>query len=246
MVELESLIGKDRAALVCAFYEKPLFRGAGTKLSHKTQLEHERIFRQEVARLLGTTSTDGTMCGHTSMKSVHKEISNSRGHTMAGSENSAPVSPPASGRVEKREIGVSSGIRGIEYLTALFDQDLESDRSLAERFATMLADMEPEQRSVIAWADHCTCLPRHLATVEEISAAVSKAEELLGSVMGKGLEGGWGGRPGVVTVARSEEDGYVPATDAAFVERQVLAMLERVFGDELEVLYDEGIESKME
>ena len=58
----------------------------------------------------------------------------------------------------------------------------------------------------------------------------------------------------MITVARSEGDGYVPAEMVAFVERQVLAMLFRLYGGDqavegvasgggdLEVCYEEGLE----
>ncbi|CAN0551909.1 unnamed protein product, partial [Ectocarpus sp. 8 AP-2014] len=68
----------------------------------------------------------------------------------------------------------------------------------------------------------CACLPRHLATREEVKGSVRSVEVF--------LRANWSGRPGVITVARSEEDGYVPASMVAFVEQEVLAMLFRLYG----------------
>lgn len=256
MAELELLVGKEDAALVRAFFERPLFRGASTELPHELQLEHERIFRSEVDRLLcvstsATTEaaapvvvtqatrvvTDGLSNNTKSAEGVHGDCAND-------------VKPRANIPVRSTE-----RVEGLQRLRALFDEGSAEDRLLADRFASMVGRMGPKEREMVAWTDHCACLPRYLATQEEVHAAVQKAEGLIRSLMmraaSSGVREGWGGRPGVVTIARSEHDGYVPADMAAFVEGEVLAMLKRLFDNEgsgggLEVVYDEGLESKKE
>lgn len=253
MVELEALIGKDHASLVRAFYERPLFRGADTKLPHETQLEHERIFTQEVARLFDKAGIEEAKTDQTgAIESVQDDASSSQRQTAVESNLSTVSECAAAGKSGKKGTDADTSIRELERLSTLYDQDSESDRSLAEQFADLVTNAGSKERDLIAWANHCSCLPRHSATLDEIADAVSRVEELLRSILrNRGAGGNWevSGRPGVVTVARSGDDGYVPANDAAFVERQVLAMLQRLFGDELgglEIVYDEGLESKEE
>lgn len=155
------------------------------------------------------------------------------------------------------------GTLGLQRLAELFSPDGD-DRLLVGEFASIVGRIGRDGREKVAWTDHCACLPRYMATREEIEASVRKVEVflrslLLGSAAGatsnRGDGVGWNGRPGVITVARSEEDGYVPAEMVAFVEREVLSMLNRLYADGgnqgargemgsfgLEVCYDDGLE----
>lgn len=282
--ELESSIGTANTSLVRAFYERPLFRGAGTTLPHETQLEHERIFQEEVTRLLGVVNVSSRQVDNIQSggrATAEAEMVNGRemgdGSEMVDAESSdsseSTGDAPNIGRCStvSATTHTSTGLLstvdgdfvkdaikgdrarmplGSERLKPLFDQDSESDRVLPERFAAMLSVMAQKERDIIAWVDHCACLPRHLATREEVSSTVSRVEDLLRSVMISERGEEWEGRPGVITVARSDDDGYVPADIAAFVENQVLAMLSRLFGGQkgggLKVLYDEGLQSKQQ
>lgn len=330
MAELEGHIGKEDAALVRDFYEKPRFRGAATSLPHSTQLDHERIFRTEVNRLLRTTSTtagkedvavggtEGDVGGAENPDaapaadvrsgsavamgdSTAAAVSlGSDGGPRAESSTRCPRENAANGMVasigsEEEEAGkeedeadhredTSSSSRTadgvfcvLDRLEELFEPDGE-DRRLPRRFASIVDRIGREGRETVAWTDHCACLPRYLATHQEVEASVRTVEAFLRSLLLKGATAatdgststssnssnnscsivGWNGRPGVITVARSEEDGYVPTEMVAFIEREVLAMLFRLYGDEdgdnnpqeggvvgggsLEVCYEEGLE----
>lgn len=226
MEELELRIGEDSAGLVRAFYERPLFRGSDTRLPHSEQLEHERIFREEVTALLRDTRGGET-----------NDADATRG-TEAANGNHPNI------RESTTEKGVAAG-RGLERLMGLFDKSTD-DAHLPKEFASLISRLRPEEREMVAWVDHCACLPRHLTSRDEVSAAVLETERILRVAMQ--ARGAWNGAPGVVTIARSEGDGYVPADMVGFVEGQVLAMLRRLFdnGGErgLEVVYDDGLEVK--
>lgn len=280
MAELEALIGAEDSALVRAFYEKPRFRGAATVLPHDVQIEHERIFKTEVDKLFGL-ETGGADSGLTGVVGAVPENEVVEDKTPPSSQKSIVTegTPSTDERVhnspasQEKQRGVAGGADGAEKtrreeveeeeaeqklrlqrLTDLFSPD-EQDRLLVGRFASLVDRIGPKGRDMVAWTDHCACLPRYSATREEVSAAVRRAERILRSLMetvGK-CGGGWTGRPGVVTVARSEGDGYVPAEMCAFVEEEVLEMLRRLYGGNdgqtecgggLEVLYNEGLESK--
>lgn len=223
MEELESQIGKTDASLVRAFYERPLFRGANTNLPHSMQLEHERIFKEEVTALLGVD--DGVEGGNNAAEATKlvAEVQPDRAASTAVSGD----------RVEVR----------VQRLRALFDVHSD-DNLLPGQFASLVSHLGPKERKLVAWTDHCACLPRYLAGREEVRATVFRTEDILRSVMQTG--GDWEGFPGVVTIARSEADGYVPPDIVGFVEEQVLAMLKRLFTAEgsrgFEVVYDDGLE----
>ena len=268
MEELERSIGEEDAALVRAFYDRPRFRGAATALPHDVQVEHERIFKSEVDKLLRlnpahvtkstaaeTAAGDGIVgratprlhgsCGADSGKSSTKINADGSATPITASIASEEIVE------EDKEEWKCGGIApGVERLVDLFGTD-ERDRLLPAKFASMVGRMGPKERGMVAWTDHCACLPRHSASREEVTASVRAAEELLRSLIGAAGSGDWRGCPGVVTVARSEGDGYVPSEMVAFGEGEVLAMLARLFGDGdervqgatgLEVLYDEGVE----
>lgn len=274
LAELEALIGAEDSALVRAFYEKPRFRGAATVLPHDVQIEHERIFKTEVDKLLGleadgadsdltaagAVTENGVVQGRTSPsppKSIVTERVSSAaqnvGSSSASREKQRGVVAEANEAEKKRQEDAEKK-RGLQRLTDLFSPN-EQDRLLVRRFASLVDRIGPKGRDMVAWTDHCACLPRYSATREEVSAAVRRAERLLRSVTGTVGKcwGEWTGRPGLVTVARSEGDGYVPAEMCAFVEVEVLGMLRRLYddgggktecGSGLDVLYDEGLESK--
>eukprot|EP00752_Nemacystus_decipiens_P001807 g1745.t2 len=283
LAELEDCIGKEDAGTVRDFYEKPTFRGAGTPLPHATQLEHERIFKAEVDRLLR------------SIPPQKEEAAQGTG-TRAGEEPALPSSGSAALHEEHGGDGPAAGDRqcpgrgiadalmsstsrsqevdeedsnGLHRLAELFDPSGE-DQLLAGKFAAIVGRIGREGREKVAWTDHCACLPRYLATRDEVEASVRTVEAFLQALLVDGAatttDGGagrghsdnssssvWNGRPGVVTVARSEDDGYVPADMVAFVEREVLAMVNRLYGDNqavggveegdgLEVCYEEGLQ----
>lgn len=269
MAELEEYIGKRDAAVVRDFYEKPTFRGAATPLPHATQLEHERTFKTEVDRLLRLTSPEDV--GEAAQDAEKSE--QGKGSAIAshgegpGAEDTqcvrvAPVRPEEVDHEDSSGEGTP-----LQRLTELFDPDGE-DRLLVGKFASIVGRIGREGREKVAWTDHCACLPRYSATRKEVEASVRVVEVFLRSLLvngaaaitgaGDGAGGSsssvWKGRPGVITVARSEEDGYVPAEMVAFVEREVLAMLNRLYGgnqavegavlgsDDLEVCYEEGLE----
>lgn len=267
MEELERSIGEEDAALVRAFYERPRFRGAATSLPHDVQVEHERIFKSEVDKLLrlnpahveaesvadATESEDGTVgcstprlhssCGADSGKLSGERIADGSAMPIATSRACEDKGGEEEGKFE----GIAPGV---ERLVDLFGPD-EQDCLLPAKFASMVGRMGPKERDMVAWTDHCACLPRHSSSREEVAASVRAAEDLLRSLVGAAGGGDWCERPGVVTVARSEGDGYVPTDMVAFVEGEVLAMLARLFGDSservkgatgLEVLYEEGME----
>ncbi|CAB1112806.1 unnamed protein product [Ectocarpus sp. CCAP 1310/34] len=289
ILELEDHIGKRDAAVVRDFFEKPRFRGAATPLPHETQLEHERIFKTEVDRLLGAAREDSANGAEQPSADTKGEAERAIAAGCPASKDLVEGSPgaarsrrfpgevvvdgstPVSEEVDTREeadgggggSGASEEIRGLRRLTELFDPDGE-DRLLAGKFASVVGRIGREGRQKVAWADHCACLPRHLATREEVKSSVQSVEAFLRSL----LEGGtaatnsssssssanWSRRPGVITVARSEEDGYVPANMVAFVEQEVLAMLFRLYGGDgaegvagcgggLEVCYEDGLEA---
>lgn len=273
MEELERSIGKEDAALIRAFYERPCFRGAATTLPHDVQVEQERIFKSEVDRLLrlhpahvetepaaAVTAAEGEDMGCSTAR-LHTKSGADSGNSSAERNSDDSATPMTAtialedkggeGGEEKEEDEKCEGIApGVKRLVDLFGPD-EQDRLLPVKFASMMCRMGPKERDMVAWTDHCACLPRHTATREEVTASVRAAEDLLRSLIGAAGSGDWRGRPGVVTVARSEGDGYVPTKMVAFVEGEVLAMLERLFGngDErvegatgLEVLYEEGVE----
>lgn len=315
MAELEGHIGKEDAALVRDFYEKPRFRGAATSLPHSTQLEHERIFRTEVNRLLRLTSTtagkeDVAVGGADKQEAEPATEETGSGSAVAMGDSTAAAVPcesdggPRAGskiRCSKQNVAngmvssigskeagekeedeandcedTSSSSRaadgvhcGLDRLEELFEPDGE-DRRLPRRFASIVGRIGREGRETVAWTDHCACLPRYLATREEVEASVRTVEAFLRVLLLEGAAApaggssnncsivGWNGRPGVITLARSEDDGYVPTEMVAFIEREVLAMLFRLYGDEdggnnpqeggvvgggsLEVCYEEGLE----
>lgn len=287
ILELEDHIGKRDAAVVRDFYERPRFRGAATPLPHETQLEHERIFKTEVDRILGIAGEESANGAERPAANTKREAERAIAAGGPASKGLAGGPPGALSRrfpqegvvggsttvseeADTREevdggdgIGASEEVCGLRRLTELFDPDGE-DRLLAGKFASIIGRIGREGRQKVAWADHCACLPRHLATREEVKGSVRSVEAFLRSL----LEGGTtatssssssrsancSGRPGVITVARSEEDGYVPASMVAFVEQEVLAMLFRLYGGDgtggvvggcgggLEVCYDDGLE----
>lgn len=287
ILELEDHIGKRDAAVVRDFYERPRFRGAATPLPHETQLEHERIFKTEVDRLLGAA-------GEESANGAKRPAADAKGEAeraiAAGGPASKDLAEGSPGAARSRRFrgegvvdgstavseeadtreeadggvggsGASEEVRGgLRRLTELFDPDGE-DRLLAGKFAYVVGRIGREGRQKVAWADHCACLPRHLATREEVKGSVRSVEAFLRSLLAGGTastsssssSANWSGRPGVITVARSEEDGYVPASMVAFVEQEVLAMLFRLYGGDgaegvagcgggLEVCYEDGLE----
>lgn len=290
MAELEDYIGKEDAAVVRDFYEKPTFRGAGTSLPHATQLEHERIFKTEVDRLLRLTSPEREETSKGSDKPGEGlgSVATSTGLTAGLEENGGGglgaedrqrqgggIADGSIASIRSEEVdGEDSSSNGegalrLQRLADLFDPDGE-DRLLAGKFSSIVGRIGQEGREKVAWTDHCACLPRYLATRREVEASVRAVESFLRSLLvdaAAGTTGGsggisssssssvWKGRPGVITVARSEDDGYVPAEMVAFVEREVLAMLNRLYGgnqavegvvlgsDGLEVCYDEGLVS---
>lgn len=283
MAELENYIGKEDAAVVRDFYEKPTFRGAGTPLPHATQLEHERIFKTEVDRLLRSTSPEKEKASKGTSDPVEGEESTVTSSGLAavveektddgpGAEHrqcpgeviddGAIVSIPSEEVDEEDRTSSGEGMLGLQGLAELFDSDGE-DRLLAGKFASIVGRIGREGREKVAWTDHCACLPRYLATHNEVKASVRAVETLLRSLLVDGAAAttsgdssgtAWKGPPGVITVARSEDDGYVPTEMVAFVEREVLAMLNRLYGgnqalggvvlggDDLEVCYEEGLE----
>lgn len=277
MEELERSIGKEDAALVRTFYERPRFRGAATTLPHDVQVEQERIFKSEVDRLLRlnpahveaepAAAVTAANCEDAGRASPRRHTNPSVGRCDSSTErNVADSATPMAATIAPEEKGGEGGEEknggencggialGVKRLVDLFGPG-EQDRLLPVKFASMMYRMGPKERDMVAWTDHCACLPRHTATREEVTASVRAAEDLLRSLIGAGGSGDWRGRPGVVTVARSEGDGYVPKEMVAFVEGEVLAMLERLFGngDErvegatgLEVLYDEGVERALQ
>lgn len=320
MAELEGHIGKEDAALVRDFYEKPRFRGAATLLPHSVQLEHERIFKTEVNRLLQSTSTTTEkkdsdvsgakygICGaeNAEIKSAAEEtgpgfaaavksstttavpslsedngaragITTNRGGenvatgllALIGSEADDEKEEEIEDHVDGSSSRAADGVWGLRRLEELFDPDGE-DRRLPGQFASIIGRIGQKGREKVGWTDHCACLPRHLATHQEVKASVRTVEAFLRSLLLGGAAAaagrssssssivGWNGRPGVITVARSEDDGYVPTEMVAFIEREVLAMLFRLYGDGdgdkneregrvvggggLEVYYEEGLE----
>lgn len=267
MTELESLIGKEDAALVRAFYERPRFRGADTALPHDLQVEHERTFKSEVDRLLRVSTREigaGSTAVSTEMRGAMVDSSTSSlggsvAETLGGpgttsptgnKADSSPMVTDATVTVEGDIIDETVGkVGGLQRLTELFAPDGE-DSLLASRFVSMVGRMGPIEREVVAWTDHCACLPRYSATQDEVRASVRTAERLLRLRMGTTGSSDWSGRPGVITVARSERDGYVPSDMVTFVEGEVLAMLKRLFddgheraqeGSGMEVVYEEGL-----
>lgn len=296
MAELEDSIGKDDAAVVRDFYEKPKFRGAATPLPHATQLEHERIFKTEVDRLLrqSVPSPENEDAGDAPQDAGKPEgeesaifsngstaVARNNGDDGLGDEDRrCSEGGIADGRMDHvrseeevdHEDSSEKRALGLQRLAELFDSDGE-DRLLVGKFASIVGRIGPEGREKVAWTDHCACLPRYLATRKEIEASVRAVEAFLSSLLvgeaattaggggGSGSSGGsssssvWRGPPGVITVARSEDDGYVPTEKVAFVEREVLAMLKRLYGRNqavegvglgdhgLEVCYEEGLEA---
>ena len=261
LLELESRLGKDDADLVRAFYQKPMFRGTATALPHDVQVEHERFFKSEVEQLLmpraGALPLPGELNTNVGRPSVIGDLDSSF-HDSVEMPLDTFVEKSALA-VEKRTDGLAvtevqrgvreeenddaCKVRAVQRLEKLFSTDGD-DRTLPGMFASMVSRMGPGERELVAWTDHCACLPRHLATREEVSASVRRAEELLRLEIGITESRDWSGRPGVVTVARSAGDGYVPMDMVGFVEGEVLAMLKKLFGDGpgLEVLYEEGME----
>lgn len=267
MEELERSIGAEDAAVVRAFYERPRFRGAATSLPHDVQVEHERIFKSEVDILLrrnsahvetesaavATAAGDGV--AERSTPRLHSSDSDKSSAERNADSSVMPIAAPVASKGEEEEEGkCGENAPGVKRLVDLFGPD-EQDCLLPAKFASMVGRMGPKERDMVAWTDHCACLPRHSATREEVTASVRAAEDLLRSLVGAAGSGDWRGRPGVVTVARSEGDGYVPTEMVAFVEGEVLAMLARLFGDGnervegatgLEVLYEEGMERALQ
>lgn len=286
MAELEEHIGKEDAAVVRDFYEKPMFRGAGTPLPHATQLEHERIFKAEVDQLLrlpspeigeasqGIDESDKGRGSFTTSSGLMAVPEENGGYWPGAADRQLPGGGIADGSVApvcSEEVGgEDSSTLGLQRLADLFDPD-GVDRLLVENFASIVGRIGREGREKVAWADHCACLPRYLAARDEVESSVRAVEKFLRSLHAGGAAttadgvGGsgsgsdssssvWRGRPGVITVARSEDDGYVPTEMVAFVEREVLAMLNRLYGgnqgvegaelggDDLEVYYEEGLE----
>jgi len=285
--ELEDHIGKRDAAVIRDFYGKPSFRGADTSLPHGTQLEHERIFKMEVDQLLQNNSSGHGDAGGAAQPAAETVEEKSsvlalRGATVVLPEDNDAGLDTESNRhpgektvddsipsVRSEEMdqenhrGPGGEALGLQRLTELFSPDGE-DRLLVGEFASIVARIGREGREKVAWADHCACLPRYMATREEVEASVQKVEAFLRSLLrGSAAEtisngnggGGWNGRPGVITVARSEEDGYVPAEMVTFVEHEVLSMLNRLYADGgnqraggevescgLEVCYEDGLE----
>lgn len=264
ILELESHIGKVNADLVRNFFEKPLFRGPATALPHDVQMEHERLFKSEVERLLDSGAgvspsppesnkdVKHFACVGGSIPPLDKVPDQpSVKKSTPGTENEA-VHPEAVGvprESQEDEDGSERWGRRLQSLN-LFSKDGD-DHLLPVKFAALVDRMGPAERKLVAWVDHCVCLPRYLATREEVRESVLRAERLLRTEMSMAGSGDWVGRPGVVTVARSSGDGYVPSDMVGFVEGEVLAMLERLFGDGadpvigvggLEVLYEEGLE----
>lgn len=272
--ELEKHIGKENAALVHAFFERPLFRGSSTKLPHDVQVEHEFIFKTEVERLLAMEGGEHS----TSQVSDEKVVGVSRAFiaqsvivpavhgTHGGGSTTLTGSVIGSTRCGKEEAKTrdereeSGELPGLQRLMSVFS-NTEENRLLVAKFAVMVGCMGPKERALIAWTDHCACLPRHLANREQVLASVKSVERLLRDVTEEkgGSKGDWRGRPGVVTVARSEGDGYVPSHMVGFVEGEVLTMLARLFdtvdgdaengrtkgtacGGRFEVVYEEGLE----
>lgn len=274
MEELERSIGAEDAAVVRAFYERPRFRGAATPLPHDVQVEHERIFKSEVDILLRrdpahvetesaavATEAGDEVVGRSTARlhsSDSDKSSSERNVDSSAMPMTASIAFEEKGEEdegEEKEEGRCREIApGVKRLVDLFGPD-EQDCLLPAKFASMVGRMGPKERDMVAWTDHCACLPRHSATREEVTASVRAAEDLLRSLVGAAGSGDWRGRPGVVTVARSEGDGYVPTEMVAFVEGEVLAMLARLFGDGnervegatgLEVLYEEGMERALQ
>ncbi|CAM9799038.1 unnamed protein product [Ectocarpus sp. 4 AP-2014] len=287
ILELEDHIGKRDAAVVRDFYERPRFRGAATPLPHETQLEHERVFKTEVDRLLGAAGEESANWAERSAADTKGEAERAIATGGPASKDLAEGSPgaarsrrfpgevvvggstPVPGEADTREeadggeggSSASEEVHGLRRLTELFDPDGE-DRLLAGKFASVVGRIGREGRQKVAWADHCACLPRHLATREEVKSSVRSVEAFLRSLLeggtaatssGSSSSANWSGRPGVITVARSEEDGYVPASMVAFVEQEVLAMLFRLYGGDgaegvagcgggMEVCYEDGLE----
>ena len=282
MEELERSIGEEDAALVRAFYERPRFRGAATPLPHDVQVEHERIFKSEVDKLLrlnpahveaesvaDATESGGGAAGCSTPR-LHSSCGADSGNLSAertADGSAMPIAPSIASEEKRDEEAIASEKKGeeeeeeeegkcegvapeVKRLVDLFGPD-EQDCLLPAKFVSMVGRMGLKAREMVAWTDHCACLPRHSSSREEVAASVRAAEDLLRSLVGAAGGGDWCGRPGVVTVARSEGDGYVPTDMVAFVEGEVLAMLARLFGDGservvgatgLEVLYEEGVE----
>lgn len=265
-----------------------MFRGAATSLPHGTQLEHERIFKTEVDRLLQAGSSEHEGAGRAAQPGAeladeNESLNTSRGSTRALPEsNNSSDGPDAESKRDPGENVVGDSIAlirseevdhedhrvaggealGLQRLAELFCPDGD-DRLLVGEFASIVGRIGREGREKVAWTDHCACLPRYLANREEIGASVRKVEAFLRSLLLGGAAvtssniggAGWRGQPGVITVARSEEDGYVPAEMLAFVEGEVLAMLNRLYGAGgypraggkvgscgLEVCYEDGLE----
>lgn len=260
ILELELRIGKVDADLVRNFFEKPLFRGPTTTLPHDVQVEHERLFKSEVERLLDSGADVSPSQPESNEDVKHfarvgdsippldkvPDQSSIKSSTL-GTEDEA-IHPESVGVPREIQEDERRG-RRLQSLN-LFSKD-DDDHLLPIKFAALVGRMGPAERKLIAWVDHCVCLPRYLATREEVRESVLRAERLLSAEMSMAGSGDWVGRPGVVTVARSSGDGYVPSDMVGFVEGEVLAMLERLFGDGadpaigrggLKVLYEEGLE----
>ncbi|EER04629.1 hypothetical protein Pmar_PMAR019663 [Perkinsus marinus ATCC 50983] len=69
----------------------------------------------------------------------------------------------------------------------------------------------------------CPTLPAHKSTREEIVHAIAEIEDVLSS--------SYKYRPGLVIVARSDEDGFTPPQEVDGIQQRVLDMLHRLYGD---------------
>lgn len=110
-------------------------------------------------------------------------------------------------------------------LLPLYGQDRvdESERLLASFFET-LARLDEEARALVWWAGPNMDLPHHLSSHDEIERMVAALAEFL---IASGCRET---PPGLVTVAMSTSDEYLPPHQLAFVQSQVLSMLTDVFG----------------
>ncbi|EER17606.1 hypothetical protein Pmar_PMAR023523 [Perkinsus marinus ATCC 50983] len=69
----------------------------------------------------------------------------------------------------------------------------------------------------------CPTLPAHKSTREEIVHAIAEIEDVLSS--------SYKYRPGLVIIARSDEDGFTPPQEVDGIQQRVLDMLHRLYGD---------------
>ncbi|OQR67062.1 UPF0489 protein C5orf22-like [Tropilaelaps mercedesae] len=129
----------------------------------------------------------------------------------------------------------------------LDEHDAEADSEKERLVAELIKDLDenpPKDHVITPELIHdagCTMdlrsmLPHHVSSREDVRRMVEEMASFLGKLLPE--------KPKVVTISRSSTDGYCPREDVDFIQEQVIAMIERLYGEcTITRDYDDGLEA---